>query len=282
MDTTSDRLGFTVFVAVVLHAALILGVGFQKELRGPRARSLEITLARFKHDETVQDADFLAQINQQGSGSDALPADLSSPVASQVNAIDVQAAVQAATSEAPVQAVDQQDLVTASQASAMLVIDSEHMPRAEPTAARPGALQTQSDLASLMAKLDEQQIAYARRPRVHRLTSVATRESADAQYLLNWKSRIETIGNQNYPLEARRKRMYGDLRLLVAVNADGTVADIRVLQSSGERLLDDAARRIVRLAEPFAPFPAVMSARSDVVEIIRTWQFRGEGLRASN
>ncbi len=81
------------------------------------------------------------------------------------------------------------------------------------------------------------------------------------------------VGNLNYPEEARRNRIYGSLRLMVSLLPDGHVKDISVLESSGHRVLDDAAIRIVRLAQPFAPFPKDMREEADILEIIRTWKF---------
>ena len=83
-----------------------------------------------------------------------------------------------------------------------------------------------------------------------------------------------SVGNLNYPGEARRRNLYGELRLLVSITPDGALQEVSVLESSGHKILDDAALRIVRLAAPFAPFPEEMRKSTDVLEIIRTWQFR--------
>ena len=68
--------------------------------------------------------------------------------------------------------------------------------------------------------------------------------------------------------------MRGNLRLLVAIAADGSLHDVRVLESSGHAVLDAAAVRIVRLAAPYAPLPPAMRRDADVLEIVRTWQFQ--------
>jgi protein TonB len=130
-----------------------------------------------------------------------------------------------------------------------------------------------SEIASLQAKLAMQRQAYAKQPRVKTLTSVAARASNDAEYLNLWQERIELIGNLNYPEEARKQKIYGQLRLLVTVLPDGSIHDITILKSSGHRILDDAAVRIVRLSAPFAPFPPALRKDVDRLEIIRTWKF---------
>jgi protein TonB len=114
------------------------------------------------------------------------------------------------------------------------------------------------------------------------LTSVATRESADARYLHDWSTRIEQIGNRNYPQEALSRRITGNLRLLVALNPNGTIHRVEILQSSGQRLLDEAAVQIVRLAAPYEAFPPEISRHYDRMEIIRTWRFEITGLSTTN
>ena len=110
--------------------------------------------------------------------------------------------------------------------------------------------------------------------RVQRLTQVNAAASPEANYLRSWQRKIETIGNLNYPRAARQLGIYGELRLLVVIDASGGLKDVRVLASSGEPVLDQAAENIVRLAEPFPPFSKALLAKTDVLEIVRTWQFR--------
>lgn len=96
----------------------------------------------------------------------------------------------------------------------------------------------------------------------------------EADYLTRWQSYVEQIGNANYPPEALKRDIRGQLRLLVAINKDGSVREITLRQSSGSPLLDDAAIQIVKMAAPFEPLPENLQDL-DVLEIIRTWQFRG-------
>jgi protein TonB len=277
--THGDRFVFALLMAVVLHAALILGVGFSAQDRSPPATSLDITLAPFRSDTAPEEADFLAPTHQLGGGTEARAAEASSPVASNFNAAVVRSVQHEAggtpgASPAPDDAI--RSLANPEQAVAPS--DPEARPAKAPgEATAPGA----TELSSLIARLREQSRAYARRPRIERMTSVSARASEDADYLLGWTERIETVGNINYPEEARRRRLYGDLRLLVAVRPDGSVAEVRVLQSSGQAVLDAAAVRIVHMAAPFEAFSGPMRARSDLLEIIRTWRFRADRLRTA-
>ena len=110
--------------------------------------------------------------------------------------------------------------------------------------------------------------------RVRRVTGVSPASPELSYYFEAWRRKVERVGNLNYPDAARARSLYGSLRLLVAIVPDGSLRDVRVLESSGHRVLDDAALRIVRLAAPFAPFPPEMRRDTDVLEIVRTWQFR--------
>ncbi len=63
-----DRMGFALFVALAAHAVILLGVGFSEEEAPKISQTLEITLAQFASEEAPEQADFIAQSNQQGSG----------------------------------------------------------------------------------------------------------------------------------------------------------------------------------------------------------------------
>lgn len=152
-------------------------------------------------------------------------------------------------------------------------------------AARPSVVQpprspfagtTVRDLAHAIAANAASDTAHSSaRPglRVRRLGNVAPPSPDFAYYLNSWRRKVERIGQLNYPQQARTEGIGGSLRLLVVIAPDGALNDVRVLQTSGHKLLDDAALRIVRLAAPYAPFPPAMKATTDILEIERTWRF---------
>lgn len=107
-----------------------------------------------------------------------------------------------------------------------------------------------------------------------RLTDAPARPDF-AYYLEAWRRQVERVGKLNYPAEARRRKLTGNLRLLVVIHADGGLLDARLVESSGHAVLDEAALRIVRLAAPYAPFPPRIAAQADTLEIERTWRFQG-------
>ena len=114
--------------------------------------------------------------------------------------------------------------------------------------------------------------------RILRLDAAVPGGTQVAYYLESWRRKVERIGKLNYPTQARSKGVGGSLRLLVAIGSDGALSEVRVLETSGHRMFDDAAVRIVRLAAPYSPFPPGMRETIDQLEIERTWQFRNSRL----
>lgn len=273
----NDRLFFTLFLAAMLHALLILGVGF--EFPDPRLApsALEIVLAQTRSDTAPEQADFLAQAHQEGSGEldrTALPSTDELAPFHDAQIREIQPIAQSA-SQKPVQESNPNLVTTRGDARQQVSVQPSpddrkvEMSKEE----RLAMIQRSLEIASLEAQLEEQKQLHAKRPRKRQLTSVSTREARDAYYLHGWSKKIETVGNLNYPAEARRQKIYGNLRLMVAVRADGTVQEVRILKSSGHAILDRAAIEIVRMAAPFAPFPPEIRQDTDILEIIRTWQF---------
>jgi protein TonB len=279
----NDLLGFTLLVAAALHAVFILGVSFTREQRDHAASKLEITLAQYKSAQAPQRADYLAQHNQEGSGTLAEKALLTTRKTAdfQDNVIrDISPLQQTAAQR---QTPAQQALVaTTASAERKTAARNERQAPQQLAESEITIQQRSSEIASLEAKLDIQRQAYAARPRVRRLTSVATKRAEDAEYLNRWRERIEAVGNRNYPERAREQQIYGELRLMVALLPNGEVHEVKVLKSSGHKLLDEAAIRIVHLAGPYDAFPPEIRRQVDVLEIIRTWRFHKDRLSSTN
>lgn len=261
-----------------MHAAVILGVSFQAPVPKDRPHTLDITLAQRDDQEAPKEADYLAQSNQMGSGEleerDAPTTDMQSSRPEIQPETEPQPAMpELDASEAPAR----ESTVLAALEPAKETTNrspQEPLPAEKPKIRAHTLLQRSLEIASLEARLEMQRQEHAKHPRIGRLTSASTRKASDAWYLEAWRRKIENVGNLNYPEEARRRRIYGSLRMLVVVQPDGSIRELRILESSGHKILDDAAARIVRLAEPFAEFPPAMRQEYDRLEIIRTWQFR--------
>ena len=274
-----DRLSFTMFLAIALHAALILGVTFTYVTSKPSTHTMEVTLLQHRSKNRPDKIDFLAQFNQLGSGTLEEKALITSPNKADFQDTEIRETSEALPAASAKKSIEQnQTVVTTTAKSTTLVALDTKMEQNAPIdvdhPAEKTLLARSLEIASLEARLDLQRQIYAKRPRIKRLTSLSTASSVDAFYLNSWRRKIESIGNLNYPQAARKQRLYGSLRLMVAILPDGTLREIEMLESSGHKVLDDAAIRIVRLATPFAPFPDELRQTTDVLEIIRTWQFR--------
>ena len=121
--------------------------------------------------------------------------------------------------------------------------------------------------------MDAQKQAYAKRPRIRRLTSVSAKAHYEAQYIDNFRREVEAMGTRNFPSRALNSNTFGAVRLVVAIQKDGQLKEVRLLKSSGHKFLDQAAIQSVRLAAPFDAFTPEMRKNMDVLEIIRTWKF---------
>jgi protein TonB len=283
----ADRLGFTLFLAALLHLALLIGVGFSTHKPEEIRRTLEITLSTFKSDKAPKQADYLAQDNQQGSGTldkKALPktTEVAPFQDNKINKVTPPPAVKPQVQPEPVPVKK----AVATVAPKPHKTEARHEPvkqQDKPKTATPDfdSSQLSSEISSLEAELAQQQQLYAKRPRIHRLSAASTMHDKGAWYKDDWRKKVERIGNLNYPEDARRQQIYGSLRLMVSINSDGSLYDVLVLQSSGQPLLDQAAQRIVRLAAPYAPFTGDLSD-VDRLEIVRTWRFEKGDRMSSN
>ena len=276
-DLSNERFGFTVFLSICVHAIIILGVGFfyLEELNSQT--TLEVTMAQYRSELAPEDADFLAQENQTGSGVLDEAAAPSTPFESDFNDDTIQEVLPIPQAPDIINDAELRDIAIISTLDEEDLI-SQQLDELEPDKQQPLTDKAAKDelslaITSLQAQLDLRRQAYAKRPRRYTISSAATQKSHDALYLDTWRRRIEAVGNINYPSEARRQQIYGSLRMLVALLPTGEVDEIQILQSSGYSILDQAASEIVKLAAPFQPFPEAMRAEADILEIIRTWRF---------
>lgn len=279
-----DRLGTAFSFAVAIHAALILGITFTHEQRSAKAPQLEVTLAQFKQEKNRGKADYVADHDQQASGAALEKSLLSAPEIAefqdtQVRDVNHAYAEQSAASQA--EKLHNPVYTTLAADRRVLQSDAQPQEQADSSAENESTEKRASDIASLAARLSDVKQDAAKRPRVRRITSVSTKKAMDARYLLKWERKIELLGNQNYPREALAQKLYGDLRLLVVLAPNGAVDRVEILQSSGHDVLDHAAISIVKLAAPYEPFSAEMQQEIDKLEIVRTWQFRKNRVRAS-
>jgi len=267
------RLRNALIVALIVHAALALGVSFSNTDSRQYARQIEVTLATRPTDRLPEEALHIAQANQEGSGDEA-PVD---EVTSANNLPAVAPTGQAAMRSADEQSEIKRDVVSTTTVSLPVTTTDtleQEQRRDSGEAVRPELERLSEEIETLEAALDRDTRTYSNQSRVRRLTASSARQSADAAYLLDWRQRLEAVGNKYYPQASVRYGLYGDLRMLVVIRQDGSLEDIQVLSSSGYAVLDEAAIKIVRMAAPYSPFPPELKATTDKLEIVRTWHFQ--------
>ena len=283
------RLSYTVAIALAMHMVIIFWLVFNAESKAHVAPQMEVTLSYHQSDEAPEDANFIAQSNQQGSGEAEKNDELTTLYQSPFN----DAAVNPVSPVTPIaipeiekheqQIVELRIITTTGNAERSLVkketpideIDVSEDDNEEKT-----LTELSQEIASLEARLADKQQQFTRKPRVLTLSSASTIEAADANYVHQWRDRVESVGNRYYPQLARNKSLYGDVRLLVKLKANGVVEEISILASSGSEILDRAAIESIRLASPFDPFPKSLANKYDRIDVIRTWQFRKNRLTA--
>jgi len=268
-----DRLGATIAFSLIAHGVLALGIGFSREDAAPVAPTLDVILARTQSEKAPDQADFLSQNNQIGGGESE---QRDRPSEAQAGRTPLPepgiAPVEMAPSMPKPEPDHSQALVTTVGEAEFAVNDLEKRPSPDmPIPSDREILRQKLEMARLSAEIERQTRQYAKRPKKAFLTA-STRAYEYASYLRGWVARVERIGNLNYPDEARRRNLHGEVVMTVEVRRDGTVESVEIIQSSGEPLLDEAAVRIVRLASPFAPIPE-NSENIDILNITRTWQF---------
>lgn len=287
--TRGDRLGLTAFGSVLAHMILVLGVSFTMPEGKPRAEplpTLEITLVNSRSDSEPDVADFLAQANQEGGGDSDKAVIARSPLPLEPTPRPTPQIPVARLAPAPGRSESKPvpDLLTQDRKPAEQLAKAtpqEERSKAPPVETKPGLVERKTrrdETSQLSAEISRFWEEYQKRPR-RKFLSARTKEYKYAAYMEAWRARVERVGNLNYPDQARRQKLTGDLVLDVEIRPDGGVHAINVVRPSGHQVLDDAAVRIVRLAAPYDPFPEKIRKEVDILHITRTWQFiRGDRL----
>ncbi len=274
--TPADRLSVTMMLSIVIHAMIILGVSFQ--LVDPAGANVEPTLdvilVQRSSEQPPEKADLLAQAAQSGGGTVEEAARPTSPFSSQIPKTERGVAPQPQTAAAPTPAPRREQARVTQRESQTRIIKPDPS-RNEPERDLPTAEQLRQRalaVARMEAEIDEQLQAYAKRPK-RKYVSANTKEYRYAAYMKSWVDKVERVGNLNYPAEARRRKIHGQLVMTVGINRDGSLESVKIVDPSGHTVLDDAAKRIVELGGPYSPLPENPDERVDILHITRTWQF---------
>ena len=272
-------------VAVFLHAVLIFATGFMMPEPNPVRKStlLDITLVNSSSDIAPKDADFIAQANQQGGGSLDVKKRITSPLASEnPNMTDGDQAF-ASEESAPEVTPRPKPQVLTTKGKTRKKINKQIVEEEiqEPVVRNAEVSEKSEEIRMLMAETSEQEQRYARRPRIHFVDSISAKSSVEARYINNWAKKLERIGNINFPDEAIRLSLSGTLILNATLDRAGRVVEMQIDVSSGSRVLDKAALRIVKLAAPYEPLPAGIRQKYDRLNITRSMVFHKENGRTT-
>jgi len=270
------RFQYAVFASLLVHAFIIFGIGVRlPDLTrlDSAVPQMEVVLVNARSETSPLAADRLAQQNLEGGGN----TDADRHAATPMPVLDNSQITQLETQARHVEQLERESrrlLAQVKSRTAVPLTDNHPQPQAATKAVPDAAdLLAQSfQIARLEAQIEQEQEAYQKRPR-RKFVGARTQEYRFARYIEDWRLKVERIGTLNYPEVAREQKIYGSLQLTVSIRADGSVEKIEINRSSGQKLLDEAALRIVRLGEPYAAFPPDIAKDVDILSITRTWMF---------
>lgn len=304
MSLTRQRspLFWALWLSVLLHAVL-LTLHFQPELKKFKDQipSLEVMLVNSKSKQAPEKADALAQANLDRGGNTDEKRQLKSPLPSTqqlpsltkpANTVSLSQSSRASRQDAELQLERQRVAQLEQEAQALMTQlkaeqsvaslqtplrkqEAQAVSKVNKTSPQPADAAQQASLqemARLEALIAKQQEAYESRPK-RQFVGARTREYRFANYVEHWRQKVERVGNLNYPAAAKVQKLYGQLQMTVSIRANGSIEEVRIQQSSGSGVLDEAAKRIVQMAAPFDAFPADIRRDTDVLSITRTWMF---------
>ena len=277
------RMRASLVFSILVHAFVIFGVSFVLPHRShfePPDAKLEVVLVNAKSKARPAKADAMAQHNLDGGGNTDEKRRAASPLPV-VKDAKPEAEVKLALRRVERMEREARQLITQAKAKTQVQTApaapapvpapvEEPDPKTVPQAA--DLMQRSLEIARLEAKISRDWSAYQERPR-RRFIGARTQEYRFARYIEDWRQKIERIGEINYPQAARDQKLSGSLVVTVAIRADGSVEQVDINKPSGNRILDDAARRIVKLAAPFSPFPENIAKEVDILHVTRTWTF---------
>jgi protein TonB len=269
----TDKNILTFTLSVLFISALILGVVFTFEDQSDNNAlpSLDVILSKQKSLLEPDKADYLAQNDQQGGGDsekNVRPQNIEKGIAADKQGYHLQEQVENTPS---VNEVKNTQLIT-TEKSDIKINSAVTAPNAKNQNENENKLLTKNQkLAKLVNNLSNRIEQYAKRPK-SKYISASTKSFEFANYMQTWVKKIERVSNLNYPDEARKLGFVGTLIMTVGINSAGTIKDIKIIQSSGHKSIDDAAEHLVQLSGPFEAIPNNKN-KIEILYITRTWQF---------
>ncbi len=269
-----DPLAFAVVASVLLHA-LVLILRFAPPAPLKLAAidpQLEVILLNARTDEKPAQAEVVAQVSMLGGG-DRDSGRARSPLPAEAQALDGDDLVLRRRRVAELEA-EQRKLLALARGPRAFVQQGEEQPHGATDG--DDARDVEAVIARLQAQIDRQVSDYNKRPK--RLTyGINALGATYARYVDDWAARIERIGTERYPAEARG-RIYDSLVITVEIDRHGNVVDVIVNRKSRHEVLNRAIRQIVHAGAPYERFTPEMAREGDILQIVRTWRFTRDSL----
>jgi len=274
MDAPRRNFTLALGASLLLHA-VVLAIRFTPPdfIDKARERALDVILVNSKSKNRPSKAQAKAQTNLDGGGNTDEDRRAKTPLPPSPDSREGRELIEKQRRVAELEAQQQQMMTRLKSEKAISADKTQSKPAPTPEPIRSGADLASSALAiaRVEGQIARQLEEYNQRPR-KKFIGARVEEYRFAQYVEDWRQKIERIGNLNYP-DAAKGRLYGSLVMTVVIKANGDLERVEVSRSSGKTLLDDAARRIVQMASPYAAFPESIRRDTDVLEITRTWTF---------
>lgn len=276
MDEPRRNLTLALAASLLLHAAL-LAIHFTPPdfMEKAREQALEVILVNSKSKTRPNKAQAKAQTNLDGGGNTDEDRRAKTPLPPSARTKEGDRLIEAQRRVAELEAQTQAQMTQLKSARTVNVDKSKvnpvPVPAPEPNLSGADLASSALAIARLEGQIARQLEEYNQRPR-KKFIGARVSEYRFAQYVEDWRQKIERVGNLNYP-DAAKGRHYGSLTLSVIIKANGDLKQVEVIRSSGQTVLDDAARRIVRMSAPFAAFPESIRRDTDELDITRTWTF---------
>ena len=268
-----NPLVITVPISLMLHAGLYaMGFRLPDIPSAPKEPILDIRLVNPSNDKLPIKADFIANSNQQGSGDTKDESKITSPNAAKEanNENGDELLSSERTVKKVVEKLEPELLTTKGKTNKLInKKPKEEQKPEEKTEVVDNSEETEA-IAKLMVEMSEQEERYAKRPRIRFIDSLSTKGSEEAEYIINWSKKMERIGNINFPQKALDLSLSGTLILNTTLDRAGRAVSIDISVSSGSKILDQAAIKIVKLASPYEPLPKQIRAKYDRLNITRT------------
>jgi len=271
-----DRLPPMLFLAALVHGILIIGITFNAVIGDAlsEAVSLEVTIVADPENnfDRLDDAAYLAQASQEGGGNTEEQSRPSAPLASSVP-VDNSGKEDGDGLEDSIVQDQSADEVLTTQSDQQLTVANN--PREVPTPVdSKAALMVAGAETSLPLPQDTRANFLVRDKNKQRiLVGADTKESNIAGYVDRWKRKIESVGGRYLPQQAALQGLSGSPTLEVTIDASGQLSEVVIRESSGSRLLDQAALNILRRASPFDPFPEAVRLDHPKLNFVYKWRF---------